>query len=79
MRDMGRHVLRLDPIACDGHGICADLLPEHVSLDDWGFPVIDGSPIAEELLPHARRAVTNCPVLALRLEKVSEAARAMSR
>ena len=30
--------LKVDPIACDGHGLCAELLPELVTLDDWGFP-----------------------------------------
>ncbi len=62
-------VIRLDPIACDGHGICADLLPERISLDDWGYPVVDGTPVTGELLGHARRAAANCPALALRLEK----------
>lgn len=63
--------LRLDPIACDGHGLCAELLPERIRLDDWGYPMIlDDSPINGPLLTHARRAVTNCPVLALRLERV---------
>jgi ferredoxin len=67
-----RHVLRLDPIACDGHGICADLLPERIGLDDWGYPIVDGTPIAGDLLAHAHRAVTNCPALALRLEQQAQ-------
>jgi ferredoxin len=61
--------LRVDPIACDGHGLCADLFPERVSLDDWGYPIVDREPIEDELLEHARRAVAACPVLALRLER----------
>jgi ferredoxin len=60
--------VRVDPIACDGHGLCAELFPERIRLDDWGFPVIDPAPIASGLLGHARRAVTQCPKLALRLE-----------
>ena len=63
------NMLRLDPIACDGHGICADLFPEGIRLDDWGYPMIDGRPVPDGLLSHAKRAVTNCPALALRLEK----------
>jgi ferredoxin len=63
-------ILKLDPITCDGHGICAELFPEWVSLDDWGYPIVDSRPVPAHLVPHARRAVTNCPVLALRLEKV---------
>jgi len=61
--------LRVNPILCDGHGLCAELLPERVRLDDWGFPIIDGKPVGGELERHARRAVDACPVLALRLER----------
>lgn len=57
--------LRVDPIACEGHGLCAELFPEHVSLDDWGYPIIDPRPIPVELEAHARRAVDACPTLAL--------------
>jgi ferredoxin len=63
------HRVRFDPIMCDGHGLCAELLPERISLDDWGFPIIDTTPVDGRLLPHARRAVEACPVLALRLER----------
>ena len=63
------HRVRLDPITCDGHGLCAELLPERISLDDWGYPIIDDAPIDDRLLPHARRAVEACPVIALRLER----------
>jgi ferredoxin len=58
--------LLLDPTACDGHGLCAELFPEGIVLDDWGFPVPAGQ-VADEYLRHARRAVSACPVLALRL------------
>ncbi len=66
--------LRVNPIACDGHGLCAELFPEFVSLDDWGYPLIDGSPIPRSLEQHARRAVDACPVLALRLEQLARSA-----
>jgi len=62
-------VLRLNPIACDAHGICADLLPELVTLDPWGYPVIAAGPVPADLEEHARRAVASCPTLALRLEQ----------
>jgi ferredoxin len=68
------HRLRLDPIACDGHGLCTELFPERVSLDDWGYPIIDDTPIDARLLPHAKRAVEACPLLALRLERILGAA-----
>ena len=62
--------LRVNPIACDGHGLCAELFPERVTLDDWGYPLVDGAPIPRALEQHARRAVDACPVLALRLEQL---------
>jgi len=65
--------LRIDPTACDGHGLCAELFPERVELDDWGFPIIDPEPIPTGLEGHARRAVAACPKLALRLERASVA------
>ena len=60
--------LRLDPIACDARGLCAEILPELIALDDWGFPVIGGHDVPEGLLEEAREAVRLCPRLALRLE-----------
>ena len=57
----------VDRIKCDGHGVCAELLPEMIRLDDWGYPVVSGDPVPGGLLGHARRAVTSCPVLALKL------------
>jgi len=63
--------LRVDPIACDGHGLCAQLLPERITLDDWGFPIIEDKVVDGQLLAHARRAVEACPRLALRLERVT--------
>jgi len=61
--------LRVDPIACDGHGLCAELFPEWISLDDWGYPILDQAEVPAELGAHARRAVKECPKLALRLER----------
>jgi ferredoxin len=60
--------LRVNPIACDGHGLCAELFPERVHLDDWGFPIVDPEPVSGEVEAHARRAVAACPTLALLLE-----------
>jgi ferredoxin len=67
--------LRLDPIACTGHGICAELLPEMNRLDDWGFPILDDATVPAELLPMARRTLNACPALALRLEREPKAPR----
>jgi ferredoxin len=61
---VSRH-LRVDPIACTGHGLCAELFPEWIELDEWGYPIIERGPIPEDLLAHARRAAEACPKLAL--------------
>jgi ferredoxin len=63
--------LQIDRIRCDGHGLCAELLPEFVVLDDWGYPIIKSGPVPAGLVEHARRAVDACPVLALRLARAS--------
>jgi ferredoxin len=59
--------LVLDPIACDGHGCCAELFPEWIRLDDWGYPILHAGPLPPELVARARWAVSNCPALALRV------------
>lgn len=59
--------LTVDRIACTGHGLCAELLPERISLDEWGYPILPPGPIPGALTEHARRAVAACPALALRL------------
>ena len=60
--------LRVDFIACDGRGLCAEALPELITLDDWGFPVVSGQAVPPRRLADARAAVRLCPKLALRLD-----------
>jgi ferredoxin len=67
-----RQTIVVDPIACDGHGLCAELFPERIFLDDWGYPIVDPAVINTELERHARRAVAQCPTRALRLSRVRE-------
>jgi ferredoxin len=61
--------LALDPIRCTGHGICAELVPELIALDDWGYPMLSPDAVPHDLREHAQRAVKACPVLALRMER----------
>jgi ferredoxin len=68
MRD-AHFELVIDPTACDGHGVCVELFPECMTLDPWGFPVIQPTEIPDHLVGHAQRAVANCPRLALTLVK----------
>ncbi len=60
--------LRVDPIACDGRKLCAEIVPELITLDDWGFPIIRDLDVPERLLEEAREAIRLCPKMALRLE-----------
>ena len=62
-------ILEIDRIRCDGHGLCAELLPERISLDAWGFPIVKRGLVPDHLVDVARRAVDSCPVLALHLAR----------
>lgn len=70
-----QYELTVDRIRCDGRGLCAELLPERIKLDDWGYPIVTAGPIPEHLMPLAERAVEDCPVLALALRRVEQARR----
>jgi len=70
----GRRVavrLRVDPVACDAYGYCAELLPERVTLDEWGYPIVDGTPVEADLVQLAVRAASECPRRAVLLERVT--------
>jgi ferredoxin len=60
-------VLRVNPVACQAHGMCIELLPERITADPWGYPIVSPGPVDGELLPLAQRAVNSCPTLALLL------------
>ncbi|MFI8499594.1 ferredoxin [Streptomyces sp. NPDC085524] len=60
--------LRIDRIACTGQGLCGELLPELIGLDEWGHPVIEARDVPDHLRTHARRAAASCPLLALHLD-----------
>jgi ferredoxin len=63
--------LHINWTACDGRGVCTELLPEVLDRDPWGYPVPRSGQrdpvVPTALAGHARRAVKQCPVLALRL------------
>jgi ferredoxin len=64
-----RLLLRINPIACDGHGLCAELLPEVITLDDWGYPMPITAEVPAQLEAHAQRAAQACPALAIMVER----------
>jgi len=67
-----RYRLVVDPVACDGAGVCAELLPELIGLDPWGFPIVESGGVPPALVDLARRATVSCPRLALHLVRVDD-------
>ena len=63
------HRVRVNPITCEAHGLCAELLPERITLDEWGYPIVDERPLHGDELEHARRAARACPTLAVILAR----------
>ncbi|GAB6899552.1 ferredoxin [Kineosporia succinea] len=62
--------LIVDWTSCEGRGLCADLLPELLTQDKWGYPQSRSQGpllVPEELEKPARQAVRMCPRLALHL------------
>ncbi len=49
-----------------GRGLCHEVLPELIDLDEWGYPIV-GGPVTADLLAGAKEAARVCPQLALRL------------
>jgi ferredoxin len=64
--------LRVNPIACTAHGMCAELLPEVIELDPWGYPILLTPIVPPGVLDHAKRAVDACPTLALLMDEVDD-------
>ena len=67
--------IRVNPIECLGHGLCAEILPERIRLDEWGYPIIEDGEVPRHLEALARRAADACPTLALLLEDERSARR----
>ena len=60
--------VRINPIACDAHALCVELLPELFRLDDWGYPIIEAEVVPHNLEALARMAADACPTLAIVIE-----------
>ena len=67
--------LRVNPIMCDAHGMCAELLPEIIELDPWGYPILTSASVPRNLVDHAKRAAAACPTLALLVDKARQGPR----
>jgi len=65
--------LVVNPLLCDGAGYCAEIVPELIGLDDWGYPMLRPAPLDDEtVLRHATRAVAQCPRAALMLTRAAD-------
>jgi ferredoxin len=60
--------LLIDWTRCDAHGLCAQLLPQAIRRDEWGYPIIAARIVAGLDPLEVRRAVALCPALALRID-----------
>lgn len=61
--------LVVDWTRCTGHGMCAELLPEIIEMDDWGYPIVADGPVPPRLDRLATAARAACPALAVRLDR----------
>ena len=61
--------LGVDPVACEGVGMCAHLAPELVRLDTWGYPILARRELEGRDERRAGQAVSGCPRRALFLER----------
>ena len=62
--------LRVNPTLCTGYGYCAEIVPELIAVDDWGYPIVDGREIeSDDVVKLARKAIATCPRLALLLDE----------
>ncbi|HEY1641275.1 MAG TPA: ferredoxin [Streptosporangiaceae bacterium] len=64
-----RQSITINPVACTGHGVCAELLPELVTLDEWGYPLLASAEVPAPLRRQAGRAARDCPALAFLLTR----------
>ncbi|MGH2899899.1 MAG: ferredoxin, partial [Solirubrobacteraceae bacterium] len=67
--------LRVDWIKCEGYGLCGDLLPDLIELDEWSYPILRDGPVDSKRLHDLQRAADCCPTKALLLEKATAARR----
>ena len=59
--------LRVDWVQCDGYGLCGDLAPDLIDLDEWRYPIVREARVTGSALDDAQRAVDCCPMRALSL------------
>jgi ferredoxin len=57
---------------CKAYGACAELLPRRITLDPWGYPIVDPEPIPASEHRDALQTVRACPKRALLLMQTDD-------
>lgn len=70
---MSEHKLKIDWIACNGYGVCEAAAPDLIVLDDWGYPILPDDAVPHALAGQARKAINDCPMVALSWENKDSA------
>ena len=60
---------RIDPVLCDTYGYCAELVPEAIVLDEWGYPIVHDGAVPPHLEALVKRAVRDCPKRAITVRR----------
>lgn len=58
---------RVNPVKCQGYGICSDILPSLFVRDEWGFAQAAARDVEPAERSNLDRAVEECPVRAIRI------------
>lgn len=61
--------VRVDPIRCEGIGMCAHLAGDVIRIDPWGFPIVPSGPLTAREVVALERAASGCPRQALRMDR----------
>ncbi len=61
--------IHIDTDLCSGHGRCYTIAPELFDADDVGYGVVKTPEVPDDLHDLARRAASNCPELAIRIDE----------
>lgn len=71
MRDQVGHgavSMRVNPVLCEGIGMCAHLAPDLITIDPWGFPILPRGALTPAQVRSARKAFQGCPKRALLID-----------
>ena len=60
--------LHVNPVACDGVGICSHLAPDLITVDSWGYPIVNPRPLRRSDRRSAEGAANACPRRALYID-----------